>query len=176
MATTVGLTEGEDRELARLLKKAGWPLSKEVFGALVGKTVTVPIELCVMNEDDKVLTFYRKDEEYAGHHMPGTVLRDNESVGAALHRLIESEVVGGEISTLQNVGWTEIPKGFEPWQNPTRHEISLLWLARLHGEYRGKSGVFSSLNNLPGDTLPHHQVLAEKFRRFLVTGKPILGD
>ncbi|MBI4094201.1 MAG: NUDIX hydrolase [Candidatus Liptonbacteria bacterium] len=161
--------------LAQLMRAARWPLVPPVFGALVSMAVSVPLELCVMDKKGRVLTFYRKDSEYDGHHMPGTVLRDNENVEQALNRLVTSEVVGGEISDPVNVGWIEIPKGSGEGWNPTRHEISLLWMAYLRGEYHGKNGVFSPMDALPPNTLSHHRVLIEKFKKALKTGKPILG-
>ncbi len=165
----MGLTSEENRELTRLISKIEWPLDSHVFQAIANKVVTVPIELGVFNEKDEVLMFYREDEEYQGNHMPGTVLRDTDSVEEALQRLLKSEVVSGagtetgNISTPQNLGWVEIPKGNGLGQNPTRHEISLLYFCRLTGFYQGK-GQFYRVENLPENTLPHHRILIEKIR------------
>lgn len=170
----MALTKTESAELARLLRKAKWPIPKDVFQALVNKTVSVPIELAVLNKTDRILMFYRKDEEYDGYHIPGTVVRDDETVKEAVQRL-QSEVVGGATNLVRNIGWTEIPKGSGAGENPTRHEISLLWMARIEGEYRG-NGDFFSLDHLPQNTLSHHHVLIGKFKRFLETGQLILGS
>lgn len=171
----MALTERQTVLLVELLGKLEWPLDPQVFGALMPKVVSVPIELCVLDDKGRVLTFYRKDSGYDGHHMPGTVLRNNETVPQALKRLVQSELVGGEVTDPKNIGWVEIQKGDGPGQNPARHETSLLFLCRIRGRYRGKGGVFSPLNRLPENTLSHHRVLAAKFRKHLRTGKPILG-
>ena len=172
----MALTEKKIKLLVSLLNEMEWPLDSRIFHALLQKVPSVPNEFAVLDDQDRMLTFYRKDHEYDGHHMPGTVLRNNETVRQALSRLMESEVVGGLVGEIRNIGWTEIPKGNGPGENPTRHEISLLWLARLRGPYKGKSGIFSPFDDLPANILPHHRVLAGKFRRYLETGKPILGD
>ncbi|GEM_PF-2803720 len=160
--------------LVRVLRMLEWPLHPLVFGALMQVTVSVPIELCVLDAEERVLTFYRRDE-YDGHHMPGTVLRNNETVRQAVKRLIRTEVVGGTVTHLKNIGWVEISKGDGRGKNPTRHEISLLFLCRLQGKYRGKGGIFSPLNRLPKDMLGHHRVLVSKSRKYLGTCDPILG-
>lgn len=160
----MALTQSEVEQLAGLLGKIEWPMPKEVFYALLRCTVSVPIELAVIDDKGYVLMFYRKDEEYDGYHMPGTVLRDNEDVSNALRRLLASELVGANISAPQNIGWIEIPRGSGHGENPTRHEISLIFLARLHGEYQGKGGEFFPIHKLPKNTLPHHVTLIQQVR------------
>src|SRR3989344_240010 len=102
MANKIPLTpaemEEQDDQLADLLRRAKWPLSPKVFAALVSKTVSTPIELAVFDNKLRILLFDRKDDEYEGYHMPGTVLRDNETVPDAVERLLKSEVVGGNIT------------------------------------------------------------------------------
>jgi ADP-ribose pyrophosphatase YjhB (NUDIX family) len=151
------LSPEEEVQLAELLSRVTWPVKQPVFRGLVGATVSTPIELCVFREQS-VLMFYRKDEEYNGYHIPGTVLRDNEDVPTALNRLIVSEVVGGNVGKVRQVGWMEVKKGTGEFDNPTRHEISLLHYAYILGEYKG-SGEFFPVNSLPSNTLPHHRQL-----------------
>ena len=170
----MALTEQETVELVLLLGKLEWPLDRCVFHALIGKIVSVPQELTVLDDQNRILTFYRKDEEYEGQHQPGTILRDNETVSEALDRLLRSELRGVEIESIENVGWLEIRKGNGPGENPTRHEISLLWLARVKNN-NGIEGVFSPLDRLPENMLSHHRLIAEKVRGYLKTGRPILG-
>ncbi|MFA6534286.1 MAG: NUDIX domain-containing protein [Patescibacteria group bacterium] len=168
----MALTQEESLALAELLKKLEWPMDLEVFYALMRKIVSIPIELCVLDDQNRVLTFYRKDAEYDGHHLPGTVLRDNETVPQALRRLIQSELVGGKVTEPQNIGWVEILRGNNPTENPTRHEISLLFLTHLRGTYQGKGGVFSPLYGLPENTLTHHRLLIDRFRQYLRNRQP----
>lgn len=173
--TLVTLTKKSTGMLINLLGKLKWPLEKDVFHALMPRITSIPIELCVLDRENRVLTFYRKDDEYDGHHMPGTVLRDNENVSQTVKRLIQSELVGGDVTAPKNIGWTEIPRGNGRGENPTRHEISLLFITHLSSTYHGGGGVFSPFDALPDNILPHHRVLVEKFRQYLEDGKPILG-
>lgn len=160
------LTTSETDLLVTLLQKVTWPLNPRVFRALVNIMVSVPIELAVLNEQNEILMFYRKDKEYDGNHIPGSVLRDNENVSDVLERLRTSEVVGGKISNPVNIGHVEISKGSGSGQNPTRHEISLIYVARLTGPYNG-SGRFYPLDQLPENTLSHHRILIGKVRSWL---------
>lgn len=171
----MALTEKETKTLVELLEKLEWPVPKEVFHTLTRKTVTVPIELCVLDDQNCLLTFYRKDEEYDVHHTPGTVLRDNESVSEALERLIASELTDYKITEAQNIGWVYVPRGSDYGQDPNRHEISLVFMARLANKESGESGVFSPLDALPENILSAHHLMAKKLQQYLVDGKPILG-
>ncbi len=154
---TDDLADGENKQLAPLLSRARWPLEPNVFRALVGMSVSVPIELAVF-DNDQILLFYRRDEEYEGNHMPGTVLRGNETVSDAINRLRVEELDGGYVTKPVSLGWIEVVKGSGPGQDPARHQISLLHACWLVGPYTG-SGVFFSLDDLPSDLLPHHRVL-----------------
>lgn len=170
------LTQQETQTLIELLGKLEWPLQKEVFHALMAKVVSVPIELCVLDGANRILTFYRKDHEYNCHHTPGTVLRNDENVSQAIKRLIESELVGYEITDPKNIGWVEVQRGNHYGGDPNRHEISLVFLAYLiKGEYSGGKGVFSPLDALPEDILSSHRVMSGRVKQYLEDDKPILG-
>lgn len=168
------LTSLEKEELVRLLHKLEWPLDREVFYALMPRIVSVPMELVVLDSRDRVLLIYRKDQEFDGYHMPGTVLRNNESVPVALERLIKTELPDVKVSAPQNFGWLEITHGNTPGQNLTRHEVSLLWLARLEGAYHGK-GVFKPLDSLPENLFSHHRLILQKAEGYLASKRPVLG-
>src|SRR3989344_2600370 len=165
----MALTEPETLELVHLLEKIDWPVNKQIFHALMAKIVSVPIELAVIDDKNQIFTSYRRDTEYDGHHFPGTVLRDNETVPEALARLLQSELADAKIESIKNIGWVEICRGNDFGKNPTRHEVSLLWLARIKN-YIGKNGVFSPFGQLPENTLPHHQLIAKKVQEYLQTG------
>ncbi|MAF25468.1 hypothetical protein CL634_07850 [bacterium] len=172
----MALSESDLTTLTVLLGKMEWPVDKSVFYWLVKRIVTVPIELCVLDSNGHVLMIRRDDNEYKGHHMPGVVLQGvDDSVLQALERLVQSDVVGGNVSSPKPIGWVEIPRGFDPGQNQSRHEIALLHLCLLQGEYKGVGGVFSRLDELPEDTLPHHRVLISRVKEYLVSGKIVLG-
>ncbi len=161
------VTDQGSELLAFLLKFVNWPLKPCVFAAGVNKFVSVPVELAVLDDQRRVLMFYRKDDEYNGYHMPGTVLRDNEDVPGAIQRLLKSEVVGGKVTPPISLGWVEIPKGSGPGQNPTRHEISLLHTCWLKESYIGQGGEFFAVDQLPDNTLPHHRVLVNEIAKRL---------
>ena len=151
----------EKKELsprAKAISELSWPLQHDEFHELVKKTVTVPVELGVFNDKGDILMFWR-DDDYTGNHIPGTVLQDHQDVPTALQRLLNSEVVGGEVTPPIELGWKEILKGTGIGQNPTRHEVSLLYACWLTKPYQGKGGKFYPMNQLPDDTLPHHRVL-----------------
>lgn len=143
----------ETGRLVELLKKAEWPLAPEVFHALMGKIVSVPIELGVFNEKGEILLIYRDDWEFTGWHHPGTVLRDNEDVPGAIARLIRGEV-GTEVTKPTALGWLEGRRE----QEKTRHSVALLHVCFLRSEYTGR-GKFFNPNNLPEDTLEHHKTI-----------------
>ena len=168
MANKIPPTPAEqDDQLAYLLRRAKWPLSPKVFAALVNKTVSTPIELAVFDNKLRILLFDRKDDEYEGYHMPGTVLRDNETVPDAVERLLKSEVVGGNITPPISLGWKEITKGDEFGQDPNRHQISLLHACWLTEPWGSKQGEFFSVDELPENTLSHHRVLIKEIVRRL---------
>ena len=170
----MALTEPETLELVHLLEKIEWPVNKQIFHALMTKIISVPMELAVIDDKNRIFTSYRQDTEYDGHHLPGTVLRDNETVPGAICRLLKSELADAKIESIKNIGWIEICRGNDFGKNPTRHEVSLLWLARIKN-YIGKSGVFSPFDQLPKNILSHHRLIAEKVQEYLQTGIPILG-
>lgn len=171
----MALTDKETKKLVELLEKLQWPVPKEVFHVLTRKTITVPLELCVLDDQNRLLTFYRKDEEYDVHHTPGTVLRDNESVSEALKRLIASELVDYNITGPENIGWVYVSRGNDYGQDPNRHEVSLVFMARLAGKESGGSGIFSPLDALPENILFAHHLMAKKLQQYLIDSKPILG-
>jgi len=142
--------------LATLLMEMEWPIPDVVFQALMQRTVSVPIELAVVNEEGQVLMTPRKDAFFEGLHIPGTVLRDNETVQQAMERLLAKEVPG-TVKGMQSLGWVELTRGPLPNQNPFRHEISLLHACYVDG--KRVSGEFFSPGELPDNTLPHHKML-----------------
>ena len=127
--------------------------------------VSVPVDLLVINQQGQVLLLYRNDSEYEGYYLPGTVLRNNDTVLIALDRIFQSGLPGIQTTKPVSLGWIEIEKGTAVGQNPTRHEISLLHSCELLGEYLGE-GTFFSLDALPENTLSHHKVsIPEMIRR-----------
>ncbi len=162
----MALSAAEENQLARLLDRVQWPLPKPVFEALMRKSISVPIELGVFaHSDDSILHVLMvqrpaDDIEFPplAWHMPGTVIRDTDTIESAMARLMEGEV-GGRVSTPESCGIKEVERGAD---HP-RHAISLLYCTWLKGHghveaYDGP-GKFFPVNKLPETTLPHHIVL-----------------
>lgn len=163
----MALSAAEEKQLARLLDRVQWPLPKVVFEALMRKTISVPIELGVFAYDPsgllQVLMLQRPadDEEFPplSWHMPGTVVRDDETVGLAMQRLLSGELEGMVKETPEYAGIFEVTRGAD---HP-RHALSLMYSVLLKGEtqyvnYAGP-GKFFPVSQLPESTLPHHRKL-----------------
>lgn len=174
----MALTKKEIATLVRLLKKMKWPLPSEVFHALMGKTVSVPLELCIFDEQDHILLFERLDREFNAVLGPGTVLRDNDNdpnLDRAIKRLLAGELRGYRMTYPKNIGWVHVPRGKGHKKNATRHEISLVFFSRLvAGPIHGKAGLYP-LDALPKRIIGYHRVMIKKVAQYLKDGKPILG-
>lgn len=170
------LSDTELRTLAYLLGKAN---HRQIRGAtwheLVKKFITVPIELFVLNAKNEIFLVHRRDLEFVGHHHPGTVVNDWETVDQARSRLIAGELIRdagftGGISEPQPIGWFECPRD----ETSTRHAVALLHVSRFDGEYRPREGKgFFPLDALPIDTLHHHVRMIEALKQYLQDGKYI---
>lgn len=174
------LTDEEKKELAHLLEKAeNVEIRGEIWHQLVKKFITVPIELCILNEENKVFLVYRKDREFDGYHMPGTVINDWETVDEACNRLIKKEVAEGAgltITTPISIGWLEVRRGNKPEESKTRNAISLLHVAKVFGKPLLKEGSgFYAFDALPENTLGHHKYILTFFEKYLDDGQIILG-
>lgn len=174
------LTLEEKKDLADLLKKvSNVEIRGEIWHQLVHKFITIPIELCILNDRNEVFLVYRKDREFDGYHMPGTVLNDWEDVSKARSRLVLGEVMTGagiSITEPQSIGWFEITRGTKAHEDPHRHEISLLHVAYITNEFIPRDGMgFYSFEELPENILGHHKYLLQFFKRYLEDGKIIVG-
>ena len=149
------LNEPEKKILKRLLQKMEWPLDRDVFYALVKSVATVGIECAVLDSVDRLLMIYRRDREYVGWHIPGTILRNAESISDAIRRIMTKELNGTVISAPINIGWVETTRGTGPDQDPNRHVISLIFLTRLKQTYLGQ-GKFFDIDNPPRGIINTH--------------------
>lgn len=176
----MALNENEKKQLSSLLEKIeNTEIRGEIWHQLVQKFITVPVELCVLDDQNRFLMVYRKDREFDGYHMPGSVVNDWETVDEACFRLVKKEItddIGIEISGLESVGWIDSPKDAWPSDPSTRHGVLLLHIARFHGEFIPREGVdFYSFDAIPENTLGCHRFIIPFFERYIKTGKPILG-
>ena len=175
------LDEEEKKQLAHLLEKVdNVQIRGEIWHQLVKKVITVPIELCITDEDNNVFLVYRNDREFDGYHMPGTVINDWETVEEACIRLVQGEVIrdaGIIITKPHSIGWLEVRRGNGPEESKTRNAVSLLFTAKLVSGFTPQEGRgFYSLGNLPENTLGHHKFILRYFRKNFETGEPILGQ
>jgi hypothetical protein len=111
--------------------------------------------------------------------VPGRVVNDWETVKEALARLVQGEVIvdaGLHITEPKSIGWLEVRRGQGLNENKSRNALSLLHIARLHGNFVPKEGMgFYDFDNLPKNTLSFHKFLLQFFRRYLDDGRIILG-
>lgn len=170
----------EKEELAILLEKIeNTEITGEIWHQLVKKFITVPIELCIFDDQNRIFLVYRKDREFNGYHMPGSVVNDWETVAEALKRLVKSEInndAGIEITEPKSIGWLDSPRNIIPSETLTRHGILLLHVAYFHGTFPPQKGMgFYPLDVLPDNILECHRYLVPFLKRYLKDGHPILG-
>ena len=175
------LREEEKELLAKLLERAeSTDIKGDTWHEMVKKFITVPVELCVLDTENKVFLVYRKDREFDGYHLPGTVVTDWETVHDARLRIVTSEIkehAGFDISYPESVGWIEVKRGTGPDCNPTRHTAALLHIAHQVSDFTPREGSgFYSFDNIPENTLPDHKFMLRYFKRYLENGQAILGE
>jgi ADP-ribose pyrophosphatase YjhB (NUDIX family) len=158
------LSREEELQLISLLKRTKMPVSYDLFLAIMSSFPSIPVELAVFNKEGEILLFNRIDDEFDGYHSPGTVLRNDDTVEVALKRLIEGELKGLRLTEPISLGWHENIKGSGYFQNPTRHEISLIHVCEAIRKYNGE-GEFFSLDKLPKNMVPHHRKLVPEIAR-----------
>jgi ADP-ribose pyrophosphatase YjhB (NUDIX family) len=176
----MALQKEEKEQLVTLLEKIeNTEIKGEIWHQLVKKFITVPIELCVLDKENKILMVYRKDQEFDGYHLPGSVVNDWETVEEALVRLVKKEItddIGIEITNPLAIGWVDSPKDSWPSDPSTRHGVLLLHVARFQGVFTPKDGVnFFAFDELPENTLGCHKFLIPFFERYVNNNLPVLG-
>ena len=163
------ITEEEKKELARLLSKIkNREIVGDIWHQLVKKFITVPVELCVLDSKNRVFLVYRKDREFDGYHLPGTIVNDWETVHDARVRLMQGEIqkdAGFVISYPESIGWIEVRRGEGEYESRTRNTVALLHIARIQGEFIEKEGYgFYALDAIPENTLQDHKFILRYFK------------
>lgn len=176
----MALNEKEKKELVILLEKVeSTEIKGDIWHQLVKKFITVPIELCILDDDNRIFMVYRKDREFDGYHMPGSVVNDWETVEEAKARLVKGEINDGagiEITEPISIGWLDSPKDAGPAEPSPRHGVLLLHIAYFHGTFSPREGMgFFPLDNIPENTLGCHKFLVTFLRKYLEDSSPILG-
>lgn len=123
------MTKAEERTLTRLLNTITWPVSPDVFNALLGAMPTVAIELQVITERGHVVLLPRpqNDPFFAGKiHGPGTVMRRGDTEGNALRRAL-GELGDAHVTTPEFIDRIHVPMGYGHMQCVRGQEIGLLF-------------------------------------------------
>ena len=175
------LNDDDKKLLASLLERAkNTDIKGEVWHQLVKKFITVPVELCVLDSKNRVFLVYRKDREFDGYHLPGTIVNDWETVHDARVRLMQGEIqkdAGFVISYPESIGWIEVRRGEGEYESRTRNTVALLHIARIQGEFIEKEGYgFYALDAIPKNTLQDHKFILRYFKKYLENGHIILGE
>ncbi|MFA5934667.1 MAG: hypothetical protein WC827_02165 [Candidatus Paceibacterota bacterium] len=179
----MALNEKERVLLVELLSKIeSTEIKGDIWHELVKKFVTVSIELCVIDDKNRILLIRRlaNDRELKGrpYHIPGTVLNDWETVEEARKRLIETEIVTVGmlgVTKPKSIGWFEISK--KQTYFTTRHAVALLHVAYFHGEYSNTEEVgFFYIDSIPDNTVEVHKSLIDIFKNYLKDSYPVFSN
>lgn len=174
------LSDDDKKLLTSLLERAkNTDITGEIWHQLVKKFITVPVELCVLDSENRIFLVYRKDREFDGYHLPGTIVNDWETVHDARVRLMQGEIqkdAGFTISYPESIGWVEVRRGEGEYESRTRNTIALLHIARIEGDFTPKDGYgFYALSDIPENTLRDHKFILCYFKRYIEDGHIILG-
>lgn len=183
-AVTQLSSEPNREALTQLLEKVGWKpkyllleLLKDVGWQRTGKDIleqilfpifpAVPSECAIVrhiNKEPHVLLWYRDDEHYKGHHMPGKYLLRGEDDKVWVERTIAAET-GLTLKRFEFIRRfnTRPETGWVPGQ-----QIGHLWYCEVEMEGESREGEFYPLTALPEDTLGHHKKYMEYLRAFFL--------
>ena len=162
------LTAKEQGQLVRLMRKAEFPLPREVFNAWC-ENFTVPcIELAIvrktMNDRELFLT-YREDEFYKGWHIPGAVIQPGEKVEDVFERISRDELQGAKCAP-RFFAWLEYLKGTGEGQSARGHTIALIFSADAPEMLRESNHAkFLPLSKIPGDLISEHMPIVKVLRK-----------
>lgn len=157
----------QQEHLIKMLEQVGWQKTgKEIFEAIMfGIFPAVPSECAIVREINgvpHVLMWYRNDNDYTGHHMPGKYMirgqSDEEHVRYTLLNetgltLRKMEFIR-RFNTRPDTGWV------------SGQQIAQFWYCQADGE--PIKGTFYPLTALPEDTLGHHRKYIDCLRAFLL--------
>lgn len=145
-------------------------LPRDVFLFVSRLTPMINVDLLVKNAKKETLLTWRKDEYYAGWHVPGGIVRFKETIMARI-----GAVAKGELGA--SVEFGKAPLAMIEQRNPTRdtrgHFISLLYGCTLTSslnptlEYKTgpvKNGQWAWHAGCPENLISVHEV----YRKFIV--------
>ena len=163
---TSGLTANQERRLIELLDKVKQPYSTELFEALARRLPVIGLEAVVLREFDgrlEVLMTARPDNDliakWAGKwHIPGTILRNEETIEDGFLRLGEREF-GATLVNIRFV-YLHFPRGGDRTSN-----LQLVHVADI-AESQPRLGTWFDVEELPEKLIDgHRQIISEVIRR-----------
>ncbi len=162
----MALTPQDAQELLRLIPQATFPLPREVFEAFCFNFITVAVEIALFrekNDTQEVFLTYREDPLFSGWHIPGSVIRPNESITETVQR-VQDEEFAMEISAPVFHSWHERMKGEKVGDSVRGHEYGFLYTSELVGEAREtETEKFFPVNAIPKDLLRVHTRIVQLF-------------
>lgn len=157
----------QQQHLIEMLKQVGWQKTgKDIFEAILFPLFPAVASECgivrVIDNVPHVLLWYREDEYYKGHHMPGKYLLRGEDDESWIRHTISNET-GLTLKQYQFIRRfnTRPETGWVPGQ-----QIAHFWYCEVEGE--PSNGKFYPLIALPEDTLGHHKKYVEYLRAFFM--------
>lgn len=134
------LSLSKTTELIRLLGKVKLPTTYPIFIALCKSVPMVAVNLALFDQKGRILLIYRTDEFYDNWHIPGSILRYNETPHDAISRVRTEELAYVKIKKPKFVTYFV--------EHDSRgHELVLLFVARIIN--KPKKGEFFKLDAMP---------------------------
>lgn len=172
-APTKGLTDAEAEKLGTLIAKARFPLPRPVFDGWVENLPHAALELGIVRESTEGPQIFMKQRPPDDKHwpllwyVPGTLIRQNESINDAYERLVTSEIgkhLEFGLGPLQFVGIQEFLKGNGVHQCRRGHEIALIHTVRFAGNIPC-TGTWHTFARLPESTIGFHRTIVDTVRK-----------
>ena len=164
----MSLNHEEKEELVRLMRKAEFPLPRDVFNAWC-ENFTVPCIEVVFLRDGvngrELFLTYRDDGYFKGWHIPGAVIQAGENVEEVLRRIARDELQGVEF-TPRFFSWFECLKVTGVGESARGHVITLIFSAEAPDTLReSELAKFFPLSKTPGDLITEHVPIIEELRK-----------
>ncbi len=162
---------------ADLRRREGeWHFPQHVFRALAWLMPTVPLELMIFDEYERIFLLYRKDDEYDGWHVPGSMILRRQSQEAKLAELLHREIKPTGLAVWdpkfffvsEHMPGPDDQSERSLGEDPRGQQESLVYLTRAVEGSHPREGAFFPLNELPQNTLGHQ-------RRMIATARKLLG-
>lgn len=121
-----------DTSMAEGLRSLSWPLSQEMFLAVLALVPTVAVEVVIFTREEHIVLLPRPDNDpfFSGKvHIPGSIVRRGDTEENTLARAVRE--IGLPVSPAKFVDRVHVPMGTGPLENPRGQEIGLVFTASL---------------------------------------------